>query len=252
MTASSQTTSADWDPLGAAPGAWDLPDLNSAPTTVLNPPPPPPPPMPVVQQRPRHRSHVGGVTFGLAFMAAAVLAIVSPHTAWLTIGHIAGIVAGILGLGMVIGAFTRGGRGLVVPTILASIAAFVLSGPVDLSSSGRFGDLDATPTTTVDKHYGVGAGNANLDLTRAKLSTDTPITTDVSVVTGNATVTVPANADVEVTCVSTFGNVKCLGENEGGVNSTKHVTSPATTGKSDGKINLTVSVKAGDVKVKRG
>jgi phage shock protein PspC (stress-responsive transcriptional regulator) len=249
-TGSSQTTSPDWDPLGADPGAWDLPDLNSASTATVLTPPTPEPPIPVVGQ-PYRRSHVAGVTFGLAFMVAAVLAVVSPYTGWLTIGHIVGIVAGILGLGMVVAAFTvRGGRGLVAPTILASIAAFVLSGPS--GADGRFGNIDETPTTHVAREYAVIAGEVKLDLTHTVLSKDKPITTRVSVGAGTATVIVPANADVEVRCRTNVGTVKCLGEKEDGVNPAKQVRSPATSGQSVGTINLTVSAKTGDVKVQRG
>jgi phage shock protein PspC (stress-responsive transcriptional regulator) len=87
-----------WDPLGAAPFAWDLPE----PQVAMAPP---------RRHRPRTKITLG--TLGAAIVVAAVLAMVGGYTPWLTTQHIVGITLGVVGLGMVAGSFVRGGRGLI-------------------------------------------------------------------------------------------------------------------------------------------
>ncbi|AHI01498.1 hypothetical protein KALB_8140 [Kutzneria albida DSM 43870] len=258
MTSSSQTLSPDWDPLGAAPGGWDLPDpFDSKPapatsaTEPLAPPPPPPPAPPLQPTGPGHHSHVTGVTFGLALVTGAVLAAVSTVTPWLTPGHIVGIVAGVFGLGMVVGAFTRGGRGLIAPTIVSALAAFVLTSAPSHGGAG-VGSINETPTGNVASAYTVSVGDVRLDLTKVPLSKDKPITTSVNVDVGDARVVVPHDADVELTCGVRLGSARCLDFHKNGSNVSRQLTSKADSGQSAGTIRLTVNNGLGDVVVSRG
>ena len=231
-----------WDPLGAAPFAWDLPD----------PAPAEPAPEPLDKRR---RSKVGLVTAGLALVVGGALVLLSDTAAldgWLTEQHIVGIVLGVLGLGMVAGSFVRGGRGLIglaVPLAVIGLGLTTVSpsgGP-----SGGVGDIDQLPTSVsqVRPVYDQAVGSIKLDLSQLPDTNDT-VRTHVQVGAGSAKVVVPADADVEATCQADVGDVKCLGQKS------KELGADALTVTSEGpgnlKIYLTVEVTgAGDVEVTR-
>src|SRR5207248_9090076 len=108
-------TPSGWDPLAAGPSGWDLPE----------PPEPPKPaiPMPPQPRAPRHHSKVGGVTFSLAVLTAGAGVLANLEGVdWFTARHIVGLTLAVVGLGLVVGAFVRGGRGLIGLAIPLSIA----------------------------------------------------------------------------------------------------------------------------------
>lgn len=194
-----------WDPLGAAPFAWDLPE----PTPVA-PEPEPEPEAP----EPRRKSRIGLATFGITVATGAALFATNPFPAHVSVG----ILAGIVGLGMVAGAFLGGGRGLIALAALLCCFGAVLS----VSNVNNVHDIGAdshyTPTTisAVQPNYQGGIGDLTLDLTQ--LPNSGTVQTSVSVGTGDARVLVPSKADVVATCHSPIGNVDCLGQREDGAN----------------------------------
>ncbi|MFI9385394.1 PspC domain-containing protein [Kutzneria sp. NPDC052558] len=238
---------ADWDPLGAAPLQWDLHDPNE-PVTVAT----------VTDEdktlavRPRRRrSPVGGVTMGVAVLTAAALLVlkVGLGLTWLTLPHILGIVVGVLAGGLVVGAFLRGGRGLIVPTVLVGLAAVALTNSPTGGSAG-LGDLRATPTDDLAPSYARSLGDVRLDLTELKLDKDKPARTTVSVDAGLARVIVPANANVDLTCTSNVGPVHCLTRSADWHDIDLHVTD--TVDNPAGTIILDVHSGAGNIEVTRG
>src|SRR5699024_7037857 len=103
-------TPPEWDPLGAAPFAWDLPE----------PPPKAEPPAP----RPR-RSRLTVLTLGLALVAAAVCsALAAAGADRLTAPRIGAVALAVVAAGLVVGAFLRAGHGLLV--VAAPLAGFVI------------------------------------------------------------------------------------------------------------------------------
>lgn len=198
-----------WDPLGAAPFAWDLPDPDPAPA-------PPPPPAPVVKRR---RSAIAGAAFGLALVTAGTgVALAFTGVPWFTPAHIVGLALGVLGVGMVAASFAGGGRGLIglaAPLGLLGVALTVVN-PVVVG--GGVGDLSVTPQSSgqVNREYQKSVGAIDLDLT--KIPNDgTVIDTTVRVMTGDATVIIPENADVTFTCVSRIGDMSCLTQGRDGI-----------------------------------
>lgn len=241
----SPATPPKWDPLGAAPFAWDLPDPNPAPEPI--PPAPPAPPR-------RRRSKVGIATFGIALLTAgAGVAGNLTGVDWFTIQHIIGMTLGVLGAGLVIGAFTGGGRGLIGLAIPLSIAGVVLTS-VPGGIHGGFGDLNVTPRSAAELQplYQHSAGDIDLDLT--KLPLGPPIATEIRNGAGSVDVTVPANADVTFTCQNSAGTIDCLDHEQNGVG-----TGPVTgvdlgddRAAGGQKITLTIHNSAGKVEVRRG
>jgi hypothetical protein len=192
-----------WDPLGAAPFAWDLPEPGSTQ--------PEPVPVPIR----RRRSRIGLATFGVAMIVGAVLGFIAPGGGWLNLSHIVGILAAVVGIGLVAGSFVRGGRGLIPLAVLLSGAGFVLTaGHIDGWHGAGNAQFAPTSLSDVQPVYQRTAGSLRLDLTG--LPNTSTVHTAVKLGAGNATVLVPADADVVATCSANVGNVDCLGQRETG------------------------------------
>lgn len=239
-----RTTPPTWDPLGAAPFAWDLPE-----PAVPEPEEPPEPPAK------KRKSRVGTMTVGLALVAAAGMSFAMGG--WITPQHIVGVVLAILGLGMVAGAFVRGGRGLIALAVPLSVAGLALT-VVTPGEYRGFGDLTAQPTTLaqVDDEYERSVGNVTVNLTSLPASSATSeeaVEVKASTGVGNVEVIVPENADVTVTCQTERGNVECLGQEQSGLE--VKVEDLENLG-DDGPGGLRIEVKAeantGNVEVRRG
>ncbi|MGH3615797.1 MAG: PspC domain-containing protein, partial [Pseudonocardia sp.] len=234
-----------WDPLGAAPFAWDLPE-------------PGPPPTPQARRR---RPPVTAVTLALALLAAGVTGIVmlvngSPIAA---LPVLFGLVLAVVGLGLVVGAFLRVGRGLVpVALVLCALTWAVLAAPLDRLRGG--GELRATPLTAaaIAPEYSQSVGEVDVDLRGVDLSvppglTPEPITTSVFVGVGEATVLVPADADVQARCAAGVGEANCLDRIEGGPDSEIAVNDLGRDGRAGGRpLVLDVYAGLGRVEVRRG
>ncbi len=243
-----RTTPPAWDPLGAAPFAWDLPE-------PAMPAPEEPPEPPVTKRR---KSRIGTMTVGLALVAAAGLSFAMGG--WITPQHIVGVVLAILGLGMVAGAFVRGGRGLIALAVPLSVAGLALT----VVSPGEFngmGNLSAQPLTVaqVQREYERSVGNVTVDLTALTppsdedAEEDEPLKIRARADIGNVEVIVPETADVIVTCEAERGSVECLGREGSGFD--KMVEEYEDVG-SDGHggmlIELYAEVNTGNVEVRRG
>ncbi|MFT7872567.1 MULTISPECIES: PspC domain-containing protein [Amycolatopsis] len=249
-TAEAPSPARGWDPLAADPAGWDLPDAPSAPE------PRPTPPVSVEAPQRRPRSKVGSATFALAVLTAGggVLAGLNGAT-WFDAQHIVGLVLGVVGIGLVAGAFARGGRGLIGLAIPLAIAGLVLtSSPFkNFDVRGGVGDLDPTPQSAAELQslYQHAAGDIRLDLTQ--LPAGAPYATAVSNGAGDTTVIVPADADVTFDCHTGAGEASCFGRSADGIGQ------PAVTGTDNGpdgvggqKITLKVSNNVGNVEVRRG
>jgi phage shock protein PspC (stress-responsive transcriptional regulator) len=246
----SRTASADpsappaWDPLGAAPSGWDL-AAQPAPR-----PTPPPPPRPVI----RRNKTIGVATFGIALLVAGVGVVANlGGQEWFSVSHIIGMTLAVLGIGLVAGSFVRGGRGLIALAIPLAIAGMALTAVPVLDFKGGYGDISPTPASAPEvlSSYQRAAGNVDLDLT--KLPADAVVRTTVRVVAGNATVIVPAAADVTYDCETTAGDLDCLGHHQSGfANDAVTGTDSGLDGVGGQRINLVVRSAAGNVEVRRG
>ncbi|MGW5716721.1 PspC domain-containing protein [Amycolatopsis sp. NPDC003865] len=242
-----------WDPLAADPAGWDLPDPPSA-----QPPPPPPSSYHHRDRRPERRrnSKVGSATFGLAVLTAGggVLANLNGAT-WFSAQHIIGLVLGVVGIGLVTGAFARGGRGLIGLAVPLAIAGMVLTTvPFEnFDFRGGAGDLRETPHAVTDLKplYQHAAGNINLDLT--ELPAGSPITTNVVNGAGDTTVVVPDTADVTYDCRTGAGNAECFGHETDGISQDPLTgVDYGTDGPGGQQITLHVKNSVGNVEVRRG
>jgi phage shock protein PspC (stress-responsive transcriptional regulator) len=248
-----------WDPLGAAPFAWDLPEPAA---------PEPEEPEPPVK---RHKSRIGTMTVGLALVVAAGMSFA--EGGWITPQHIVGSVLAVLGLGMVAGAFVRGGRGLIALAVPLSVAGLALT-MVSPGGYAGIGDVTAQPTSIrqLQPVYERSVGNVTVNLTSLPATPELPETPELpgtpglpeppdprpirvraNADLGNVEVIVPATADVTLRCGADRGNAECLGREASGLDA--HVpefTDLGTDGEGGLKIEVTAEAGTGNVEVTRG
>ncbi|MGX9296413.1 PspC domain-containing protein [Tsukamurella paurometabola] len=188
-----------WDPLGAAPFAWDLPEPAAANA-----------PVPVESKR---RTRITPVTLGIALLTAAAIATVSlvfgvpisPVVA-------AAIVLGVVGTGLVAGAFRRSGYGLLavaIPlagfVIVGTMAQNVMSGLADAPRGDK--QFVVPAPADLQEQYVLQVGSLQLDLRQLTLDHDRTVTTRVGV--GDTRIQIPAGMNVKVQCQVSVGDSDC-------------------------------------------
>jgi hypothetical protein len=225
-----------WDPLGAAPFAWDLPE-----------PAPVPPPLPPPARGPR--SKITPITLGLALLAGGIASAFWPA---LPAAHILALVLAVVGLGLVTGSLVRGGRGLIAIALPLALLTWVLATvPV---SGLQMGERRWTPMTVaqLQPRYELTMGAGMLDLTELRMADDQTVTSTVVLGTGDLRVVLPPQVDAQVTCRAELGEVGCLGRGSSGLPAEVVARSTGTDGPGGGTLVLNVRAGSGVVKVERG
>ncbi|WP_020108736.1 PspC domain-containing protein [Nocardia sp. 348MFTsu5.1] len=192
-----------WDPLGVAPFAWDLPE-----------------PAPPEEKKPSSR--FTPIVLGLAIIATAVTAGLSSFVDWLSPAEIASVGLLVLAVGLLIGAFTRRGLGLIpiaIPVAGFVVVASLISG-IGFPSGG-VGDRNWKPLTAADlkDSYSLAMGNGTLDLTNIDLTENATVTAEVGV--GEFKVIAPAGMNIRADCDVAVGEVNCPDGLDGGNDGTK-------------------------------
>jgi phage shock protein PspC (stress-responsive transcriptional regulator) len=220
-------TPPDWDPLGAAPFAWDLPE----------------PPQPEAESVAPHRRWITPVTLALA-VVAGVLAQVVVASPTVTVAT----ALAVLGAGMLAGSFLRGGRMLIWFAIPLVVVALTINIAPTMPWSGVHDVHESASTgTEVLPHYGTSVGTVSLHLDDLHMAPDQQIHTNVDVGVGTIAVYVPKDANVTARCASDVGTLRCLGPEQRGVQ-VDQVTNDAG---SDGHLVLDLNAHVGTVEVFR-
>lgn len=239
-----------WDPLGAAPFAWDLPE-------PAQPEPEPP--------APRRKSRLTLVTVALALLGGGVAGVLVMLTSGLAgLPIVFATALAVLGVGLVVGSFARTGRGLIpLALILAALTWGSVEARVPLQSvaQGGFGDISVAPTSAdaLAASYDRGAGSVNLDLSQLDTTVPPgadalPIRTAVNVGLGEIIVTVPADADLTVRAHADLGDVTYGTTDQGGTDAQLTVVDDlGADGLRSGRpIELDLQAGLGTVEVRRG
>ncbi|MFC5992731.1 PspC domain-containing protein [Pseudonocardia hispaniensis] len=252
MTGQPRRTPPSWDPLGAAPFAWDLPEPSPASA----------PPAPAV----RRRSTVTAVTLALALLTGGVLGglMLLLGIGVTSLPMLFGIVLAILGGGLVIGSFVHGGRGLIPFALLMSVLTWGSMAVPLTAMHGGVGETRVAPTTITvlapEYHRAIGA--IELDLRHLDLSgppgTDPtglpPVRTSASVGMGTIVVLVPAEADLTFHGSAGTGNVEYGTQRSDGRHAALSVTDDLGVDgvRSGHPIELDLRAALGEVRVQRG
>jgi phage shock protein PspC (stress-responsive transcriptional regulator) len=235
-TDSGRTTPPAWDPLGAAPFAWDLPD--PSPTAPLPPPEP---------RRPRSR--VMPVTLGLALLAGGIASAFIPY---IGPAQIAGVVLAVIGLGLLVGSMLHEGRGLIAVAIPLALLIWVLQAAPAAGFSAGERRWEAGTVAAVASRYDLTAGSGRLDLSELRLRDGQMVSTSVAISLGEARVVLPPDVDVVLTCHAAIGEVVCLDRTSSGIPSRVTVSDTGRDGRGGGTLLLDVRTGTGNVEVTRG
>ncbi len=225
-----------WDPLGAAPFAWDLQE--------------PTPLAPLVPTRPRSviaRLTMGGSLLVGGLAAAGVLA------GWwaLTWAQVTGMALAVLAVGLLVAAIRGRGRSLIVPGILLSLvtAGLTFTG---ISGTDGYRNVTYTPKTLADLQpiYHANAGELKLDLTAIDVPPGTTKDITVELRAGHAEViTASGKYGGHRVCEAQVGQVTCLDASDDGIR-VRAMADIATPDK--GTLNIAVHVNAGFAEVRNG
>lgn len=229
-TATDQPAPPAWDPLGAAPFAWDLPEPAA--------PPLPAPPQGV-------RSKVTPITLGLALLTGGIALAFAPG---LSAAGIAALLLGVVGLGLVVGAFMQSGRGLVLIAIPLALLTWVLHAAPAAGFKVGGSYWDPVTSAELQPRYAVTVGNGRLDLTGLRLAPGQTVRTSVNVGIGETHVLLPPNIDAQVSCQTQVGQVDCLGQTS---TDRVDVTDNGFDGPGGGKVILDVHSGVGEIHVER-
>jgi phage shock protein PspC (stress-responsive transcriptional regulator) len=239
-----------------APNPDDAPtEAFGATTSVLTPPPPrgddpttlgygPPPYGGPDHRRPRRRRVLGPVVVGVLLLWGGI--------AWLAgVSAATGFAVGLclVGAGFVVGAFTGGSRGLILPAFVIAVALIVTSA-VHIPISGGIGPRHDTITARRDLHrtYELAIGERTLDLRDLPL---TARTTDVTLKQGigHVEVIVPDDATVRVDSKASIGSIEVFGHEEGGTSLEAHREVQGS--RAAGRLHVHIELGIGRVDVRR-
>ncbi|MDQ6658712.1 MAG: PspC domain-containing protein [Actinomycetota bacterium] len=229
-----------WDPLGAAPFAWDLPEPGPAPAS------------PAEQGRGRAGRAIGRATTGIALMVAAVLAL-GLSLQWWQIGWavISASALAVVAVGLFFSAVTgRRRSNLIGLGILLSAATLFLT-LTGLNGTGGIGERHWIPTSTkADQNYRLQAGDATLDLSQLlPLKPGERVTMSVDLKVGHLAVLVPTGVNVEASCSLNLGSMQCLAEQSDGWHNQRISRLTAASPKA-GTIELDAKVGVGSLEVR--
>lgn len=247
------TATADWDALGANPLGWHLADAS----TPVPAPPPEEPERPAREHSSRRRcvSRVTLVTLALAVITAGVGSLAASN--WMDpvwgASEVAAATLAVLAGGLLVGAFTGGARGLIWFALPTALVAVLTSALPAGGYPGGLGEIRETPRSErqLDNTYELTAGSIDVDLTELP-DTDSPISVEARVGTGDITFTVPRDADVTYDCKARTGTATCLDKSQSGMTHVSLVGNDNGPDDEGGqRFHLTLDAGIGNVEVRR-
>jgi hypothetical protein len=241
-------TPPSWDPLGAAPFAWDLPEPSPAPAPAPARPRPP----------------VTPVTLGLALLAAGITSTVLLLAGAFTPANVPvllGVLLAVVGLGLVVGSFVRAGRGLIpIALLLAALTWGALAVPTGTWRGGEFGDLRLAPISVgqIQPLYEHAMGDVRIDLSEVDFSAPAgaaamPVRSEIRMGAGDLRVVVPPDTDLTVNGVLGAGELNVGDRREDGFDLRVRSTDLGSDGVASGRpLVLDVDLGIGNLEVSRG
>jgi hypothetical protein len=165
--------------------------------------------------------------------------------------HYLALAVGVIGLGLIVGAFRGRARGLIWIGVPLTVALAAVS-TADATLRSGTGDRLYRPAAISDvaSDYDLGAGSVRLDLTGVDFA-EQDVSTRVHASIGDITVVVPRDVDVRVTGRAGIGEVDLFGEKVNGTSSEREVVDQGPDGPGGGDLELVLEVGVGHVEVDR-
>jgi phage shock protein PspC (stress-responsive transcriptional regulator) len=165
--------------------------------------------------------------------------------------HYLALTVGVIGLGLLVGAWRGRARGLIwlgLPLTIALVAV----GASEVRLSGGVGDRQYGPLSVaeIQDRYEVGVGNLELDLSDVDFAGESVSTTAAAGV-GHVGVTVPREVDVDVVGRAGIGEADLFGEKANGTSPERTVVDEGPDGAGGGHLRLVLDVGVGKVEVDR-
>ncbi len=208
----------------ASPAYYGPEVAPTAPTaaTPATPALPVPTPLP-----PRERAWLGWLTFGAVLVTAGVMSLVaSSGAAHPQPADVVAVCVAIAGVGLVVGGFLGRARAM-IPIGLLLVLGLAVTNALPRDLTWTAGTRDWTPVaTTLAPSYVLGAGRADLDLSRLPLTTTATI--DVRIGAGRLHVFVPEGIGVIVEAKVGAGRLHIFGRDQDGTGVTAREVIPAT------------------------
>lgn len=156
----------------------------------------------------------------------------------------------VIGVALIVGAWTGPHSGPVVAGIFLSIAVIVFAAFPLPSFTGGVGNRQfrVTEQTSLAPSYEVGVGDLTLDLSDLAMSESA--TVQVSAGAGNVTVVLPPSVPVAVDGTVGAGEIRLLGQRADGLSVSRHYQTEGFEGASI-TLTLDVNVGAGRIEVTR-
>jgi hypothetical protein len=219
------------------------------PTATAVQPEPPAAPVPVKERK--DRSILGRLTLSALLLVLGVTAALDAGNAIdPQARHYLALSVGVLGIGLVVGAWRGRARGLVWLGLPLTLVLAVVA-TAEVSLDGGTGDRLYRPQSIADVRddYRIGAGSLRLDLSDLDF-TGQSVTSKVSAGIGNVEVLVPREVDVEVIGRTGVGEAELFGERDDDFQD-RTVFDDGPDGEGGGRLQLVLEVGLGRVEVER-
>ena len=158
---------------------------------------------------------------------------------------------GLLLVGAALVVSTWYGRSFVlIPIGVMLVGLMSVSTVIDVPITGGVGDQRATPFTLAELHdeYHLGMGELQLDMSHLTFERGTVHTVKATVGIGHLLVTLPRNVTAELHGHAGMGEVRFLGQHDGGIRIDRDTTLSAG-GETPPRIVLDIEVGIGQVEV---
>ncbi|MGH8824344.1 MAG: PspC domain-containing protein [Jiangellaceae bacterium] len=212
-----------------------------------------PPPATATTPAPRRvRSALGPLTVSAAALTVGAIAVADAIGATVPPATYVAAALGVVGLGLVLGAWWGRSRGLIVLGVLLGLALVpaVVVDRVDLRSES----FSLAPQTQAAIPAGTqdhGAGSVRYDLSQVPFADGESTSLTVDQAVGELVVIVPPEVDVVVNADLGVGEIKTFDGESGGMGQERRITDLGTDGRGGGDLRLDLDLGIGSIEVRR-